>query len=323
MATAGRVDPAAAHALRERRALPPGELSRARRPLGPPAPEPLADRAECLRPLPPHGRGVPRARRGGAPPVAVGRGGRRAPDRADPRRGRRLRARRRGRLPPRPRRDRAPRAELPRRARRRPTRRARLRAARVRRRRRRGRRRDGGGDRVAERARCGRQGDVGAPARTRAVAAQRPPCPVLAPWARRLPRLLSLRARRAARRPPATLLPGRTPLGRPDRACRCAVPRRGGGERRGAGDLRDGIPARLRARPAARAPGRRPRPRDARPLDRAGAGLDRPGPDRHERGRSRWPGSPGSGPTLRSDTLVGAKYAARGFLRRVAACRTR
>ena len=50
-----------------------------------------------------------------------------------------------------------------------------------------GRRRARGGDRVAERARCGRRGRVGAPARAGAAAAQRPARVVLAPRSRRLP----------------------------------------------------------------------------------------------------------------------------------------
>ena len=69
-----------------------------------------------------------------------------------------------------------------------PARRARLRAARVRVARRDRRRRDGGRDRVAERARRGRRGRLGAPPRARAAAAQRRPAAVHEARPRRLPR---------------------------------------------------------------------------------------------------------------------------------------
>ena len=229
MAAAGRVDPAAADALRERRPLPPDLVPGPRRPLGAPARQPLAARAERLRPLPPDGRGVPRARRGAARADGLGRArsssagssasGRSTaassstasgvfrhvlvalrPSGAD-------RCRRSSAGDPRAVHAYEPHEYAGRRGR--------------------GRRRDGGGDGVAERARRGRAGDLGAPPGAGAAAAQRAASALLAPRARRFH--ASAPAERAGD-PRARCSPPRTrraALGRAARAGRRALPRRG------------------------------------------------------------------------------------------------
>ena len=130
---------------------------------------------------------------------------------------------------------------------------------------RRRRRRDGGGDRMAERARgrlrvsrCAgasrRGGRSTSPGRSSASAAS----PASTP--RRAERAALLHGFGEPSYPP-----GRA-LGRPDRGGRARrpLPRRTGGRRRRAGDLRDGLSARLPARSAAGAARRRARARDAR-----------------------------------------------------------
>src|SRR5437762_9115748 len=88
-------------------------------------------------------------------------------------------------------------------------------------------------------------------------------------------------------------------MGRAARArdSRGPIPRGAIRERQRPGDLRNGIPARLPARPAARAPRRRARPRDGGRLARARSGLDRAGAERRHtdsrgRGRARAVGVP-------------------------------
>ena len=99
------------------------------------------------------------------------------------------------------------------------------------------------------------------------------------------------------------------------------LPRRARPERRRAGDLRDGLPPRLPRGSAPRAARRRPRSRDGRPLDRPRERLDRPVAHRRHAARSRSPASPRQWAFPAADTIAGAKYAARAYLRRI--CRTR
>ncbi len=86
-------------------------------------------------------------------------------------------------------------------------------------------------------------------------------------------------SRRARGTPPRlrrAVVSTRAKLGRPTRARRArgTLPRRAGAERRRAGDLRDGLPARLRARPPSLPPRVRARARDRGPLDRPRRRLD-------------------------------------------------
>src|SRR5581483_5098511 len=117
-------------------------------------------------------------------------------------------------------------------------------------------------------------------------AAQRPARVLLETRALALPRPRRARPRRTARRPRAPFLSTRPRVG----------PRRPG--RRGAaarlpGDRRDGVPSRLRPRPAPPRARRRAPTTDAGALDRArerfdGAGAGRRAPHARDRGR-RWP----------------------------------
>ena len=166
----------------------------------------------------------------------------------------------------------------PGRARGRPAGRPRLRAARVRLARRRRRRRHGGGDRMAERARGRLRGRLGAP--TRAGAGGRSTSPGRSSRKRGLAGFYAApRARRAE------LLRG---FGEPSyppgrawdapieaRRARGPLPRRAGGRRRRAGDLRHGLRGGLPARSAAGAARRRARARERGPLDRPRGRLDR------------------------------------------------
>src|SRR5947199_202236 len=128
------------------------------------------------------------------------------------------------------------------------------------------RRRDGGRDRVAERARRRLDGDLRAPPRAGAPPAQRRPPLLHEARARRLPPGGARAARRAPARLPRAVLPARARLGRAARVA--ALPGRGLRQRFGAGHLRDGLPPRLRARPAARPARRGDRHRDRGELDR-------------------------------------------------------
>ena len=185
----------------------------------------------------------------------------------------------------------------------------------------RGRRRDGGGDRVAERARGRRRGRLRAPARARAAAAERrrgrssPSAASPASTRRRRPSGRgSLRELAEPSYPP-----GRSwdePLERAAREGRFRVAARA--ERRRAGDLRHRLPARLRARPAAR-PARRPSTSSRREDrwivladDSTRAGAHRRDADARARRRRRH-----SGPSPPRTRSSGMKVAARGFRRRV------
>ena len=328
LAAARGVDPPAADALGERRPLPADVVPGARgaRRLAPAQPVAARRRASATattrRSRSSSSTSRSCARRIGWDDAVVP-----TPRRADPRGRRRVRARRarhRSATCSSPPGTRGP--ERPGGARRRPAGRPRLRAARVRRRRRRRRRRDGGGDRVAERARRRRAGHLGAAPRAAAPAAQRARGRCFS--RRGLARASTPRRRPSARRSSAALLAPSYPPGREwdeplERAGR-AVPGRGGGERRRAGDLRDRLPARASAHD----------PLLARLV--AEHGLETHGhwivlapdctvPGAHgrradalaRRGRRR------SGPTRPPTRSSGAKYAAHGFLRRVQACRTR
>ena len=97
-------------------------------------------------------------------------------------------------------------------------RRPRLRAARVRLARGDRRRRDGGRDGVAERARVGRRGGLGAPARARAAPAQRCPAALHQARPRLVPRDPCPRARRAPAQLRRAVVSARPKLGRAARA---------------------------------------------------------------------------------------------------------
>ena len=140
-----------------------------------------------------------------------------------------------------------------------------------------------------------------------------------------LPRDPGFRACGAPARAQRAVVSARPQLGRAARACgaRGTLPGRAGAERRRAGDLRDGLPARLRARPApfpTRRPSTSSRPRIAGSSSQTTRRCLR-SPTR--RGRSPSPASPRSGPIPAADTLVGMKVAARGFRRRIESCPTR
>ena len=238
---------------------------------------------------------------------------------------RRLRSRRPRRLPPRPARAGTPRACRPGRARRRSARRPRLRAARVRLARGGRRRRDGGGDGVAERARVGRRGRLGPAPRARTAAAQRGSAALHQAWPLRVPghacppsarRSSAATANRRIHPAEAGTSHSSSPRVRDASAVEPAA------ERRRAGDLRDGLPARLRARPPALPPGVRARARDGGPLDRPRGRLD--GSGAHGRDADTCPRrclAQWAFPA--ADTLVGMKVAARGFRRRIESCPTR
>ena len=290
VAAAGGGDPADAHALRERRALPADVVSRARRARGAPPAVARPARAQRLRPLPRHRAGLPRARGGAAreqrlEPAA-------GADRAHRTGRRRLRARRSRHVRARARRHRASRARRAGGAARRSAHRPLVRAARLRRqrlrRRRRARRRDG----VAERARRRLDGDLRPAPRAGAPPAQRAAPVSDASRARRVPPLAARAPRGHAARGARAVLSARPGLGRAAGAGRGggALPRRDRRERRGPGAVRDGLPPRRRARSAA-APARRgARARDDRRPARARTRLDRSGAherDADARGRGR------------------------------------
>ena len=195
-------DPADAHALGERRALPAVVVPGARRARGAAPALARAARAQRLRPLPRDRAGLPRARGGAARRAAAGARGRRAIERITPVDGgfeldghgafRHVLAR-----------DRPSGHRHAGGAARRSARGARVRAARLRRQRLRRRRRARGGDGVAERARRRLDGDLGAAARAGAAAAERAASVPHAPRARVVPPLAAGaprgRAARAAR----------------------------------------------------------------------------------------------------------------------------
>ena len=187
------------------------------------------------------------------------------------------------------------------------------------------RRRDGGGDRVAERARGRSEGRLGAPARARAPAAQRPR-PLfskrgLSSFHATSP---NERAELLRRLGAPSYPPGREwdePLARAPSEGRFRVaPDR---QRRAADHLRDRLSAGLpRTTPLLRSLVDEHGLEVHAELDRACTGRDRA--DAHEwvsnagpLGRARAVG------VSRADTLVGMKYVARRFLRRVEACPTR
>ena len=147
------------------------------------------------------------------------------------------------------------------------------------------------------------------------AAAQRRPAAVQQARPRRVPRDAARTARRAPPRLRRAVLPARPQLGRAARAGRARgpLPGRARSERRRAGHLRHGLSARLRARPAARAPRRRARPRDRGALDRARRRLDGPGAHRRDAHALARAASPAQWAFPAADTLVGMKIAARGF----------
>ena len=167
------------------------------------------------------------------------------------------------------------------------------------------RRRDGGCDGMAERARGRSGGRLGAPARARAAPAQRRPAALHEAWPLLVPRDRRSRARRALAPLQPAVLPARPSLGRaaPEGRAGGALPGRAGSERfaerHRAGDLRDGLPARLRARPSARAPRRRARARDRGRLDRPRRRFDRPRAHRRDADARPVRCLRASGPSLR------------------------
>ena len=209
------------------------------------------------------------------------------------------------------------RASTCRRARGRPSGRPRLRAARVRRRRRRRRRRHGGCDRVGERARGRRAGHLGSAARPRAEAAQRPAAALLASRSRALPRSRAWRAGRVPGGASRAVVPAGPrwdePLERAGSRFRVAAEI----ERRRAGDLRDGLPAGFRADPLLARLVAEHALATHGPWIVLDSDCTVPGVTTEERTlalagvAAQW-AFPGA------DTLIGAKYAAHGFLRRVA-----
>ncbi len=162
----------------------------------PPPPLGAAAARFGARPLSPDGGRVPLARRAAPGAERLGREPDPAPDRARASGRRRLRPRR-GALPARAPRARPSGAERPGGAARRPAGRPLVRAARLRGHGHGGRCGPRRGDRVAERARGGRRGGVGAPARAGATPAQRPAPLLLPPRPRRLPPPRAARAGRA------------------------------------------------------------------------------------------------------------------------------
>ena len=170
----------------------------------------------------------------------------------------------------------------------------------------------------------GRLGRLGPAPRARAPPAQPPPRALHAPRAGRLPPGRAGRARRRAARAGRALLSGGPRAGTSRSSARRARggSRRSRAERGRAGDLRDRVQAGFPARPASGAARRRARARDRRRLARALRRLHRPALTDSTRTLSV-AGAPGQWAFPAADTLAGAKYAARRFLRRIQACRTR
>ena len=280
---------------------------------------PRAARAQRLQPLPADGRRVPRPRRRAARADAAGTTSFVAPPRRARARGRRrLRARRtHGVVPPRPARARAiPGSRCPRSSPATPRVVHAYEPHEYARRRRGRRRRHGGGDGVAERARRGRHGRLGSPARAGAPAAEPAAPALLAARARGVPRDARRRARAGLLR---AALGAVVSAGTRAGTSRSSAAREGrfrvAAELNGAaqvicatgfrrGFAHDPLLARLVDEHGLETRG---------PLDRARARLDRARAHRRRRGRSRSPACRRSGRFPAADTLVGAKYAARAL----------
>src|SRR5829696_6700824 len=269
-------DPPDAHALGERRSLrhahvPGPRGARCDAAAGPPATRRVGDR-----PLPPHGRALPRARGRGAARVRLGRIVRPGARAATASGRGRLRGRRARDVPPR-----APRAGPPGPARAagaggRRARRACVRASRVRGSSGRRRRGNGGRNRMAERERGRRRGDRGATARAAPQAAE----PAAPPVHEARPRHVPPTRRRVTRRVPAVAVDAVVSAGAAvgcSRADRRRDPRCGG-----SGDLRDRVPTGVRARSASVGARSRARARARERLARAGRRRD--GARAHRRG---------------------------------------